>query len=209
MAKILQVRQGKIKPLAKKGEVFQSAYQKESTNEPVELNLLGLVGDEQADTSVHGGEDKAVLVFSNNHYDLYANNEGSILAAGTFGENILIDELDESHVNVGDVLAVDDILLQITQPRQPCWKISAIVGKEVMQYVVKHAATGWYCRVLKGGIIRHGMIMERVERSTTFSIKSLTEYLHKAPGDPAVVDSLLKCESLAESYKKDLRKKIL
>lgn len=208
MAKVLQVRQGKIRPLAKKDEVFQSAYQKESTTEPVELNLLGLAGDEQADKSCHGGEDKAVLVFSNNHYDLYANNEGSILAAGTFGENILIDELDESHVNVGDIFEIDDILLQVTQPRQPCWKISAIVGKEVMQYVVKHSATGWYCRVLKSGIIRHGMIMDRVERSTTFSIKTLTEYLHKVPNDPALIDSLLACESLAESYKKDLRKKI-
>lgn len=208
MAKILQVRQGKIKPLAKKGEVFQSAYQKESTGEPVELGLLGLAEDEQADASCHGGEDKAVLVFSNNHYDLYANNEGSILAAGTFGENILIDELDEDDVNVGDVFAIEDVRLQVSQPRQPCWKISTVAGKEVMQYVVKHAATGWYCRILKGGTIRHGMSMERVERSTTFSIKTLTDYLHKAPDDPGVIDSLLQCESLAESYKIDLRKKI-
>lgn len=204
----MEIRRGRIKPYYKNGELFHSAYLKEKVDQAVEVTVHGITGDEQADRSCHGGSDKALLHFPQVHYPRFSERSSAAISPGAFGENLLLENWEENDVCVGDVYRIGNLLLEVTQPRQPCWKIQKIVGKEVMQYAVKNQATGWYCRVLEEGKIYSGLTIEHVERKCDWSISQLTHFLHRPPEDQDITDALIGLPFLAQSYKDDLSKKV-
>jgi MOSC domain-containing protein YiiM len=118
----------------------------------------------------------------------------------------LIDRYDESDINIGDIYSIGDILVEVSQPRQPCWKIGAIFSKEISRYIVKNKATGWYVRVLQGGILDINDTMKLETRVTNITIKELTIYLKNPPTNQNLIDEILNIKPLATSYKKDFQK---
>lgn len=99
---------------------------------PVRLGATQLEGDGQADLTVHGGPDKAVCVYSADHYAFWRSAlgeyiEGAEFPFGAFGENLTLEGVTEDDVCIGDVWAVGDeagAMVQVSQPRQPCWKLA-------------------------------------------------------------------------------------
>ena len=117
------------------------------------LDPTNLEGDRQADTSVHGGPDKAVYAYPAEHYGTW-RDEGVDVGVGGVGENLSVRGGDEGAVRVGSVWAWGEALVQVTQPRSPCYKLAAHTGRrDIGPRLLETARSGWYLRVLQPGVV--------------------------------------------------------
>ncbi|MEM8850573.1 MAG: MOSC domain-containing protein [Pseudomonadota bacterium] len=131
------------------------------------VQVTGLLGDIQADLRVHGGPAKAVHVYPSQHYGWWASQLGpnARFTPGGFGENISQSAWTERDVCIGDVWRVGTAVLQVSQGRQPCWKLGAHVGDDRMADLVRTSLrTGWYMRVIEEGEIGIGDTIQRIDR---------------------------------------------
>ena len=132
---------------------------------PVAVGLEGLAGDGQADRRVHGGPDKAVLAYAASQYPAWRSELAMELSFGGFGENLTVDGLDETTVCLGDVVRVGSALLELSQPRGPCWKIGRRWRRRDLPALVQRTGrTGWYYRVLETGTVAAGAPLALVAR---------------------------------------------
>lgn len=145
--------------LAGKAQIFRGAEKSAIAKRPlsgkVRITRLGLVGDEQANRDHHGGPHMAVHQYPADHYDFWRSElEGHPLLAdpGAFGTNLTVEGLDEEGVHIGDRFRLGTALLEISQPRKPCWKIEHhFQRKEMVEYILRTALCGWYYRVIEEG----------------------------------------------------------
>ena len=136
-----------------------SAIDKQSTSKCIYLGALGFIGDEQADMKVHGGTEKAVHHYAFDHYSFWNKqfNTQKSLEPGSFGENIAIFGVTESSVCIGDIFQLGNALVQVSQGRQPCWKLNLNSAIEnLAQQFQRTANTGKYYRVLEEGSFQAG-----------------------------------------------------
>ncbi|MBL6432131.1 MAG: MOSC domain-containing protein [Alphaproteobacteria bacterium] len=143
-----------------------SAIAKTPVAGPVEIGFEGLLVDAQADRTVHGGAEKALHHYAADHYAAWIA-EG-YLPGGTrpaaFGENLSTLRVTEEQVCIGDVFRLGTARVQISQGRQPCWKLNAHRGRDDMAAAFqKTGRTGWYYRVLEPGLVSRGSV--RVARA--------------------------------------------
>jgi MOSC domain-containing protein YiiM len=202
---ILAVLTGKARPF--RGDE-PSAIAKRPVADAVAVCPMGLAGDEQADRSVHGGIDKAIHHYPADHYDWWRGHLGEVPlldAPGAFGENISTTGLDEHGVCLGDRFRLGTALVEVTQARQPCWKLDHRFGaKGVMAQVVKTRRTGWYYRVLEPGAVRAGDTLALIERPwPDWPLASLFGLLigGEAKDRPADLRALRDVSILAETWK--------
>lgn len=134
-----------------------SAIAKQPVQGPVHAGPLGLHGDQQADQRVHGGVDKAIHQYPSEHYVYWREQLGELpvlQAPGAFGENIASTGMTEADVCLGDQLQIGTALLEVSQSRQPCWKLNLRFDTADMSLRVQQTGkNGWYYRVLKAGDI--------------------------------------------------------
>ena len=133
---------------------------------PVAFTALGAAGDEQADRVNHGGPDKAILAYSAEHYREWRTElDRPELPFGAFGENVTIAGLTEADMCIGDRWWAGDVLFEVSQPRQPCWKLARRWRvKSLPAKVIQTGRTGWYLRVLADGELRAGAELELIDR---------------------------------------------
>ncbi|WP_166268814.1 MOSC domain-containing protein [Marinobacter caseinilyticus] len=158
------------------GNTLSTGIFKQPVRGPVYLSKTNLAGDRQADLKNHGGEDKAVYAFSSDHYPYWREVLGPPdLSPGTFGENLTIAGLDESALHIGDQLRIGSCLLEVSQPRVPCFKLGLAVGQKTMPRMFSaHAETGVYLRVLSEGYIAAGDSVTVVRQGASgLSVKAL------------------------------------
>lgn len=159
---------GKPEPFA--GTDVVSAIAKIPIEGPVEIGSLGFVSDQQADTRLHGGMEKAVHHYPFDHYaswraELPATSQEVLRQPGAFGENISTVGLTESDVCVGDIWRTESVVLQISQGRQPCFKLNhRFHVPDMAQRVQQSMRTGWYYRVLEAGKVYSGASMHLEQR---------------------------------------------
>ena len=140
------------------GREFESGIYKTPVPGPVAVNKLNLQGDGQADLSVHGGPDKAVYLYSQDHI-LYWKKalHREDLGPGSFGENLTVEGLGESEVAIGDELAMGTARFVVTQPRLPCYKLALkLETPSITKTFMESGRTGFYLRVLQEGGIQAG-----------------------------------------------------
>lgn len=146
-----------------------SAICKTPLQAPTWLGQAGLVGDAQADRRVHGGPEKALHQYAITNYTRLAQRfpeASERLVPGSIGENLSVPGWDESTVCIGDTFCLGDALIQVAQPRSPCWKIDARYEVEGMaQYIETTGLTGWYYRVLREGTVAPGATFALVDRT--------------------------------------------
>jgi len=195
---------GTIQNYEIKDKIFTSAYKKDTFVDFVEVNRRGIENDFQADKRFHGGIDKAIHIGSYKHFTEFQNIHNKPLDKLAIGCNIFIDSYDEKDIHIGDIYTIGNVEVQVTQPRQPCWKIGALFGKEVSRYITKYNATGWYVKVLNGGIINIADIMILQKRVSNISMHELSTYLKNPPKeDKKLIERILLMPYLAQSYKND------
>jgi MOSC domain-containing protein YiiM len=137
---------------------------KYSLSGPVWLGRLGLPGDEHV-YEHHGGPDMAVLVYPFDHYGFWRSHGLELPVAAAFGENLSVDGLLEVDVWLGDTFAVGGAIVQVTQPRTPCYKLAARYGRrEIPALMQEKGLTGYLLRVLQEGEIVAGDDMRLLER---------------------------------------------
>ncbi|MFD1199720.1 MOSC domain-containing protein [Brucella gallinifaecis] len=157
---------GKIAPLGERQA--PSGIDKKPVTGPVRILREGLECDKQGDRKVHGGPEKAVHHYPRDHYadwlrDIGKNNQ--LNSPGAFGENISTTGLTEHNVAVGDRFRIGSALIEVSQGRQPCWKLNSRFNVADMAIrVQKTGRTGWYYRVLEEGTAAQDDTMLRVER---------------------------------------------
>lgn len=160
------VQVGRIAPLGPDG--VPSAFVKRPVPRRIDVTEWGLGGDEQADLTVHGGPEKAVYGYALRHYPAWRSEypeHEDILVPGAFGENLTIDGLAEDDICVGDIHRIGSALLQVCQPRQPCFKFALhFKDSRLPKAMVRSGRAGWYYRVLEPGMLGAGDAIERVGR---------------------------------------------
>lgn len=205
--KVEQLFAGGLRQLEPEGQ-STGIYKKTVPGEAV-ITRNGIAGDEQADTRVHGGPEKAVHHYAAENYKHLAKefpHRVHELIAGSMGENISTHGLNEHNVHIGDIFLAGTSLLQVSQPRSPCWKINHRFDEEKMSmFVVRQHLTGWYYRVLRPGTIQvddHIVLMER--HTERFSIEAFwrIQLLHRPDIDDLL--SLSKTPGLAEDWRSRL-----
>ena len=146
----------------------RSAIDKRPVSGVVKVDINGIVGDEQGDLRVHGGPDKAIHHYPFDHYAAWQADIGAqpVLAQpGAFGENLSTTGITEADICVGDRLRAGSVVLEVSQLRQPCWKLNdRFNARDMARRVQNTGRTGWYYRVLEGGTLRAGDALEWLER---------------------------------------------
>jgi MOSC domain-containing protein YiiM len=132
----------------------------------VQCGRLNLAGDGQHDKRWHGGPEMAVLAYSADHYARWnAEPGGEGLLPGAFAENLTVEGADEESVCLGDVWALGEVELQVSEPRKPCNNISRFHHrKALLQQVIETSRYGWYLRVLREGALEAGREVRLVRR---------------------------------------------
>ncbi|RPE79889.1 MOSC domain-containing protein [Vulcaniibacterium tengchongense] len=157
---------GRARPYTRPGSA--SAIDKRPVEGPVRVGALGLAGDEQGDRRVHGGPDKAVHHYPFEHYRAWREELGDLeplRAPGGFGENLSGRGWTEDAVCLGDRYRIGGVLLEVSQGRQPCWKLNDRFGvADMARRVQASGRTGWYYRVLEPGLLQAGAAIELMER---------------------------------------------
>ncbi len=147
------------------GTTVSTAIFKERIEGPVMVRRLNIDGDRQADLRVHGGVDKAVYCYPAEHYPAWQSELGRELGYGTFGENLTVTGLLEDSLHIDDVIVIGDAVLQVSQPRYPCFKLGIKMNDPLfLRRFQKSGRSGFYCRVLEEGLIEPGQTMDVIER---------------------------------------------
>ena len=147
-----------------------SAIAKRPREGVVQILEDGFAPDEQADRRVHGGPEKAVHLYPLDHHAFWRGEieDKAALALldqpGAFGSNLAVRDLDENAVHIGDQFRLGTALIEVNQPRQPCWKVDhRFRVKGMTATIVQSGRCGWYFRVLEPGDVQADDVMERVK----------------------------------------------
>ena len=159
-AEVVSVNVGRPRTVEWRGRQVTTAIWKEPINGPVTVEGVNLVGDDQADRRVHGGPDKAVYAYALEDYAWWATNTGA-LTAGTFGENLTTAGIDLNDCHIGDRWQVGSATLEVSQPREPCFKLAIRMHDD--HFPGKFAAArrpGVYLRIITPGVVTAGDSIE-------------------------------------------------
>lgn len=175
-----------------------SAIDKRPVSGPMWVGFEGLVGDEQGDRRVHGGRDKALHLYAFEHYAAwrasfaqpadagrYASALALLDAPGAFGENLATLGVTEAQLCIADRLRIGGALLEVSQSRQPCWKLNDRFGVADMALRVQQTMRcGWYCRVIEPGVLQAGDAIVLVERRwPQWTLQRLIDLLYRSTLD--------------------------
>ena len=194
IGKIRGVYAGKAVPYTRPGTF--SAIDRQPVDGPIAVGTEGLQGDEQGDRRVHGGPDKAVHVYAWSHYAAWREqfpDNTRFAAAPAFGENLSVEGVDEWNVCLRDQWRVGTALLEVSQGRQPCWKLNDRFGiPDMARRVQDSLRAGWYLRVLEPGELRAGDAIGLVRRPyPEWSVARVLGVIRDRECEPAVMQELL------------------
>jgi len=196
-----------------------TALNKQAVKSLVEVRFMGLVGDQQADTNNHGGADKAVFLMPAENYARFKINQ----PYGFLGENLTISGLDEKQVCLGDRLQIGSVLLEVSQPRSPCWKLGEqAISQEAwdsrstfLNVYSDSGRVGFYCRVLEEGLLQKGHAITWLPALHTqsesgnqpFSIHDLflAKQFHRTEKEWLLLKSVVEHPALSESWREAIK----
>lgn len=177
------LRVGSLRPLGP--QALPSGIQKQAVTRPTLLTSTGLAGDEHGDRRHHGGPDKAVHLYPHDHYATWREEIGDqriLRNAGAFGENLSITGLSEADVAVGDRFALGGAIIEVSQGRQPCFRLNLRFERPSMASEMQLSGrTGWYYGVIQQGMVAPSdqlRLLDRLTPSWTIARLHRTFYLH-------------------------------
>ncbi len=181
-ARVISVNIGQPREVNFRGGRILTGIFKTPVAGSVAVNKLNLAGDRQADLSVHGGRDKAVYCYPAQHHRYWAAElPGVDLPYGMFGENLTTEGLDETSVHIGDQFRIGSAVLQVTQPRTPCYKLGIKFGRsDMVEKFWSSRRSGFYFSVVVEGELGSGDSIERM--STGLGAVCIAEVLELASG---------------------------
>ncbi|TPQ41104.1 MOSC domain-containing protein [Cupriavidus pinatubonensis] len=207
---------GPVRPFGPKG--IPSGIDKRPLTEAVAVTTLGLAGDGRGDPKHHGGPEKALHHYAFDHYPAWraeladiSTQAGAVLwAPGAFGENLSSSGLTEADVCIGDRFRLGAALVELSQARQPCWKLNHRFGHTGMSRAVQESLrTGWYYRVIEEGELRAGDALTLVSRPyPDWSLARLLRVLYVERLDFTALAEMAELPPLAENWRKLARQRV-
>ena len=182
MPELLSVQIGSARRVKIGERTVLTAISKQPVHGDVPVMPMGLMGDEQADLSIHGGLEKAIYAYPSEHYPFWRDARHSAgvslldesLPYGQLGENLTLGGLLETDVWAGDVLQFDNCALTVTIPREPCHKFNAAMGfAHATRLMATHGSCGFYMSVREAGVIRAGEKFNLIPGRRSVSIVQL------------------------------------
>ncbi len=206
--KLLSVNISLPKTVTRNGRTYRTGIDKAAFAGPVWLARLNLAGDGQGDLKNHGGEYQAVYCYPQEHYGYWATALArDDFAFGQFGENFTIQGLLESEVCIGDSFRVGEAIIQVTQPRVPCYKLANKLGIPGFEVTFLRAnRSGFYVRVLEEGEVEAGASIALVSKDPigmTVAEVNAALYLNK---ERAAAERAREIEALSPGWKRSFDK---
>jgi MOSC domain-containing protein YiiM len=171
----------------------------------LQLQTLNLDGDGQADLEAHGGIHKAVYVYTAENYQFWADELGraDFSAAGQFGENFTVSGMTDDLICVGDVFRIGGAIVEVTQPRVPCFKLGILMGiPDFHKRFAEACRTGFYLRVVETGEVGAGDEFERIgEAHGRMTVRDMMHLLYFEPGNIAGAEKALGIEALSPGWR--------
>jgi MOSC domain-containing protein YiiM len=175
---------------------------------PVRVNTTHIDGDQQADLESHGGPDNVVLAYDAAHYpDWRTELHMPDLAYGSFGENFTVTGFSDDTVCIGDIWQVGPALtLQVTQPRQPCYKLARRLRQpHIVKMIHDNSWGGWYLRVLTPGKAAAGMEITRTKRPhPEWPVAKAVQLMYRKAANPEPAQTLASLPELSARWKEHL-----
>ena len=210
--KVVSVNIGQKQSIQWRGKEVHTGIFKKPVDHPIFLGKTDVTKDQVVDRMYHGGADKACYIFSSDAYPrfkaLYPNLEWSF---GMFGENITIKGLDESKVSIGETYQLGEAIIQIAQPRQPCYKLGVKFGdQKIVKDFIAAPHPGIYIRVIKEGLVKTGDEMKlKSQPELPLSLLDVHRLIYSPTSeDKEQIKAAIKNEFLAGDCKETLKKKL-
>src|SRR5215216_4356302 len=197
---VLSVNVGLPRTVNFGGTSVTTAIWKESVGGRIAVRGVNLAGDAQADRSVHGGVDKAVYAYSREDYDWWESELGRALGPGTFGENLTVAGLDPSAALIGERWKVGSALLEVSEPRFPCFKLG--IRMQDSRFLKRFAAArrpGTYLRIVSDGEVAAGDEIQVVERPRVKV--TIGQFAEAYLGDREQLRRLLAADRLSDRWR--------
>ena len=173
--KIISINLGIEKEIQMGDKIDRTGIYKLPAQHAVYVTKFGLEGDFIESKKHHGGPDQAVYIYGSADYAFWEKELGVEIQPGTFGENLTISELESGPFNIGDLLHIGDVTLEVTMPRIPCGTFASRMSDPAWVKKFRQAERpGFYCRVKREGVIKAGdaVALEKFQ-GETISIQQL------------------------------------
>lgn len=205
-ARLISLNVGEPAAIAHGSKEILSGIFKKPSSVSHQLTLTGLQGDGQGDTVNHGGPDKAVCVYFEQRYPYWREQLGRSFEYGAFGENFTLSDWTEDDLCIGDIIQCGEVILQVSQPRQPCFKLGLRHNlPDLPVHVQKKGYTGFYFRVIKEGSISAGSEFAVTHmHPARKTISEANRIMYKDKEDLDGIRALLEVKELASSWQEQL-----
>ncbi|WP_019241539.1 MULTISPECIES: MOSC domain-containing protein [Bacillus] len=210
MMEILSINIGRPMKLGYRGKELYTSLFKSRVNRDIYLGKTNFEGDSQADLVHHGGEDKAVCVYSNEHYPYWEEKLNRQLTYGAFGENLTVNGMLETDICIGDIMRVGEAIVQVSQPRQPCYKLARRYNIDDLPVKIQETGyTGFYMRVLQEGIVTTSPVIEIMEKDQNgITIDFANQVMHHDKTNLKKIEMILKIDALSKSWRATFTKRL-
>jgi len=203
--KILSTNISLPKKIIFNNKTLTTSIFKKPTDKVLKVKKEGLFGDGQADLQAHGGVNKAIYLYSYLHYEYWSSifKKDFSNDYGLVGENLTIDDLNEKQFFIGDELKIANVVVKITQPRIPCYKLSIKMNvKNFTQLFIDHGYLGIYAKVIKQGQIKKGDNLELIHReNNTMSIYEVSKLVFDKNSNVEQLKKAVEIKYLSEEIK--------
>jgi MOSC domain-containing protein YiiM len=206
--KLISVNVGLPREVTWNGGSVKSGIFKQPVQGSIRVRRLNLVGDEQADLSVHGGPDKAVYAYPAEHYNYWRGELPNYeLTWGNFGENFTTEGLDENVVQIGDRFRIGTAEFVVTQPRVPCYKLGIRFARpDMVKRFLNSRRTGFYFAVAQEGELRAGVPIELVAREAkSLTVAEITKLYAFQKDDLKMLQRAVQLDALPENWRSYFR----
>ena len=211
MSRLISLNIAQPTRLSYKGRYFETSINKQPVTRRVALNATQLAGDRQADTTNHGGTNKGVYFYPSEHYQYWREQLSKALPYGCIGENLTTVGLFEKDVCVGDRLGIADAVVEVTQPRIPCYKLDINIGHNQFSKIFSRSCKlGFYAKVIKTGSLGVGDEIVFVHRHPSrVTIHELARLYFLDTQDYAAIERVLSTTNLTPNIRKIFESRLL
>ena len=202
--KLLSVNVSQPKEVSYNGERIKTGIFKEPVSGRTMMRRLNIDGDGQGDPTVHGGIHKAVYIYTIEHYDYWKHQlVRDDLTCGQFGENLTVEGLLEDAVHIGDVFRIGEALVEVSQPRVPCFKLGIKMGNaRIVKPFLASERVGFYVRVLEEGEVGAGDTIERTKIGEgQMTVKEIVHLLHFDNTNAAAAEKAANLPALSPGWR--------
>lgn len=209
--KVIAVNIGEKRTVSWRGKSVQTGIYKYPVDRPIILGESDVEGDIVYDRRYHGGKDKACYLYSNDHYAYWKEKYPKLdWSTGMFGENITIEGLNEANLQIGDILYIGECRVQVSQPREPCFKLGIrFESQKILKEFIAAPYPGVYVKVIESGAVKTGDHVQLSERlHDSIGLLEIWDLLYAKNPDVDLLEFAAHFQHLGDGARQALLKKL-